>query len=81
MKYKKLLNESNPENTFVRIVMHGGSARDTEYECVGVLMEENENIVRVAFNAKNDKVVDDLKINRLDIVSVEILNPSTIENL
>lgn len=78
---QKLLDENNPENTFVHIVMREGGASDTEYECVGVLMEENEDIVRVAFNAKNDKVVDDLKINRSDVVSIKILNSSQIEKI
>ena len=81
MKYKKLLNEDNPENTFVHVVMRDEKSVEMEYECVGVLMEENENIIRVAFNAKNDKVVDDLTINRSDIVSIEVLDLSTIENL
>ncbi len=81
MKYKKLLNEDSFENTFVHVVMHEEKGGIAEYECVGVLMEENENIIRLAFNAKNDKVVDDLKINRSDIVSIEILDSSTMENL
>lgn len=81
MTPKKLLDENNSENTIVHVVMHGEKADDAEYECVGVLMEENKNIIRVAFNAKNDKVVDDLKINRSNIISIEVLDPSNIKNL
>lgn len=81
MTFKKLLDDNNPENTIVHIVMHEGKGGDTEYECVGVLMEENENMIRVAFNAKSDVVVDDLIIKREDIVSMEVLDSATIENL
>ena len=78
---QKLLDENNPENTIVHVVMREDKSSDTEYECVGVLMEENENMVRVAFNAKNDKVVDDLVIPRLDVISINVLDPSTLEDL
>jgi hypothetical protein len=81
MTYKKLLDENNSENTIVHIVMREEKSGDTEYECVGGLMEENEEMVRVAFNAKNDVVVDDLTIKRTDIVSIEVVNPVVIENL
>ncbi len=78
---QKLLDENNPENTIVHVVMREDKSSDTEYECVGVLMEENENMVRVAFNGKNDKVVDDLVIPRLDVISINVLDPSTLEDL
>ena len=78
---QKLLDENNPENTIVHVVMREDKSSDTEYECVGVLMEENENMVRIAFNGKNDKVVDDLVIPRLDVISINVLDPSTLEDL
>jgi hypothetical protein len=81
MIFKKLLDANNPENTIMHIVMRDEKTGNTEYKCVGVLMEENENIIRVAFNAKNDVVVDDLTIKRENIVSIEVLDPATIENL
>lgn len=77
---QKLLDKNNPENTVVHVVMRAeDGSTDTEYECVGVLMEENDDMIRVAFNAKNDKVVDDLRINRSNIIGIQIIEPSTIK--
>jgi len=76
---QRLLDKNNPENTVVCVVMRVEEDNDTEYECVGVLMEEDEDMIRVAFNAKNDKVVDDLKINRSNIIGIQIIDPSTIK--
>jgi len=76
---KKLLDENNPENTLVRVVLRGDD--NEEYECVGVLFKEEEDMVRVVFNAKDDKVVDYLDIKRSDIISINVLDPSKIEEL
>ena len=37
--------------------------------------------IRVAFNAKNDTVVDYLDIKKSDILSIESIDPSNIEKL
>jgi len=76
---KKLLDENNPENTVVRVVFRGRF--NEEYECAGVLMREEDDLIRVAFNAKDDKVIDFLDIKRSEIVSIDISDPSKIEKL
>lgn len=73
---KKLLDENNPENTVVHIILRASD--NEEYECVGVLMREEEDFIRVVFTAKNDKVVDYLDIKRSDIISIGILDPLDI---
>ena len=75
---KKLLDKNNPENTVVHVVMHEEKDNDTEYECVGVLMKEEGDTIEIAFNAKNDVVVDDVKIKRSDILSIDIVDPLDI---
>lgn len=76
---KKLLDENNPENTIVHVIFRG--KLNEEYECAGVLMREEKDIVRVAFSAKNDKVVDYVDIKRSDIISIDILDATKIEKL
>jgi|CXWL01.1.fsa_nt_gi hypothetical protein len=76
---KKLLNEPNSENSIVSVILRGSD--NEEYECNGVLMKESKDMVRIGFNAVNDKVVDDLDINKSDIVSSATLDSSQIESL
>ncbi|MBI2046211.1 MAG: hypothetical protein HYT28_02230 [Parcubacteria group bacterium] len=81
---KKLLDKNNPENTVVHVVMRGKDKK--EYECVGVLMEETDDIIRVAFNAKTinkdeDEIIDDIKIKRSDIINIDIFDSSKIEKI
>lgn len=76
---KKLLDKNNPENTIVKVVFLGSDKR--KYECVGVLTKDEENLIRVAFNAKDDVVVDYLDIKKSDIVNIKILNSSKIKRI
>ena len=79
MTTKKLLDKNNPENTITHVIFRGKF--NEQYECVGVLMREEKNSIRVAFGAKNDKVVDYVDIKRLDILSINILDSSKIKEL
>ncbi len=54
---KKLNDKINPKNELVHVVL---SLNNEEYECVGVLTEDNNDSIEVAFNAVNKKIVDDL---------------------
>lgn len=76
---KKILDENNPENTIVRVIFFGSDKN--KYECVGVLTKDEENLIRVAFNAKDNVVVDYLDIKRKDIVKIEVLNSSKIKSI
>lgn len=76
---QKLLDENNPSNTVVRVIVRAED--NQEYECIGVLLKEEENSIRIVFTAKDDQVVDFLDIKRSDIVSIEVIDVSKIEKL
>ena len=69
---KRILNEDSRENTLVHVVMRGSDGE--EYECVGVLMREDEDTIRIAFNAKDDVVVDYYDIQKRDVISIEVID-------
>ena len=76
---KKLLDKNNPENTIAQVVFLGSDKR--KYECVGVLTKDEKNLIRIAFNAKDDVVVDYLDIERKNIIKIEILSPLKIKRI
>jgi hypothetical protein len=76
---KKMLDKNNPENTVVYVIFRGKF--NEKYECVGVLIREEKNSIRIVFNVKNDKVVDYVDIKRVDVISIEILDSSSIKKL
>ncbi|MFA6270452.1 MAG: hypothetical protein WC657_04570 [Candidatus Paceibacterota bacterium] len=78
-KNKKLLNKNNPENTLVCVGFVNNFKE--EFECVGVLIKEQKDSIRVGFSAKNDKLVDYVDIKRSDILNINILNSSSINKL
>ncbi|VAW25291.1 hypothetical protein MNBD_BACTEROID04-1998 [hydrothermal vent metagenome] len=77
--YKKILNKSDSENVITRIVLQDESKK--EYELIGILMKEEKDMIRVAFNAKDDEVIDYLDIKKSNVVSINILTPSDIVEL
>lgn len=79
MTIKKLLDENNPENTVAHVVLHGDD--NEEYECIGVLVRDEDDMIRVAFTAKDDQIVDYLDINRSEVVSINVVDPLKIEEL
>lgn len=82
METKKLRNENNPENIIVHIVFVSSKHPELgEYECVGALVRDEKDMVRVCFNAKNDQVVDYLDIKRAEIISIDVVDPTKIESL
>lgn len=82
MATKKLCEENTLENTVVHIVFVSPKYPELgEYECVGALVRDEKDMVRVCFNAKNNVVEDYLDIQRADIVSIDIVDPSEIEEL
>lgn len=60
------------QNTIVYIKM---SAEDgCVYECVGALMEDTSAYVKIAFNAHNDVVKDNVIIEKKDILEFKIVD-------
>ncbi|TSC55093.1 MAG: hypothetical protein LiPW30_559 [Parcubacteria group bacterium LiPW_30] len=76
---KKLLVKDSDENVIVDVIFRADD--NNEYECVGVLVEENDNLIEVAFNSKNGEIVDSINIKRADIISINVLDSSKIEKL
>jgi len=76
---EKLLIKDNDENVIACVVFRTDD--NNEYECVGVLAEEDDILIKIAFNAKNGEIVDSINIKRLDIISINVLDSSKIEEL
>lgn len=76
---KRLLNENDSENTIIKVVFFGSDKK--KYECVGVLMKDEKNLIKVAFNAIGGVVVDYLDIKRKDIIKIKILDSSKIKSI
>lgn len=82
MATKKSNENKNIENKIVHIVFVSSKHPELgEYECVGVLIKDEKDMVRVCFNAKDVVVKDYLDIQRSDIVSIDIIDPAQIEIL
>ena len=79
MATKKILSKDNPSNTFVHVVLRDRD--NNRYDCVGVLVREDDDMIRVTFTAKDDTVVDYLDINRSEILSMDIVDSSKIEKI
>lgn len=76
---EKIFIKDKNENTIVNVITRASDG--STYECAGVLTEENEDSIQVAFNAVNEKVVDSLVFKKADILSINILDPLNIEEL
>ncbi len=53
--------------------------RNTKYECVGVLIKEENKKIRIAFNARENKIIDFLDIEKKNIVSMTVIKNSNIK--
>ncbi|MGB2580691.1 MAG: hypothetical protein WBC83_03275 [Minisyncoccia bacterium] len=82
MAIKKLLNENNQENTVVHVVFTSPKdPKREEYECVGALVVDEKDMVRIAFSTKNDVVEEYIDIQRADIVGIDVVDDSKIKKL
>lgn len=70
--------DNEGENTIVRLILQNDAET---YDCVGVLMEESDEWVRVAFNAIDGIARDDLQINRSEIISMTPLKHEEIAEI
>lgn len=75
---KKILNKNNTENTIVNVVFR---YLNENCECIGVLIKEEKDSIRIVFNAKNDKATDYLDIEKINIININILDISDIPKL
>lgn len=69
--------QKQENNAMIYIQMYDDA--QNEYECIGVLMEETGSTLRVAFNAHNDVVRDDIIIQKDKIIKFEKLPESAIK--
>lgn len=79
---KKIFLKNKSENTIVRVSMYADSSKKGKvYECTGVLMREEKDMIRVAFSAMDEKVIDYVDIDKSNILSVETVKQSDIKVL
>ena len=69
--------QKEENNIIIYIQMYDDS--QNEYECLGVLMEETDSTIRVAFNAHNNVVRDDIIIQKDKIIKFEKFPESAIK--
>lgn len=82
MTTRKLQAKNNQENIVVHVVFTSPKdPKREEYECVGALVMDEKDMVRVAFSTKNDVVEEYVDIKRADIVSVDVVDASKIEKI
>jgi len=82
MATKKLCDKNNQESTVVHVVFTSPKdPKRDDYECVGALVMDEKDMVRVAFSTKNDAVEEYIDIQRVDIISIDIVDPSKMEQL
>ncbi len=77
--YKKILKDDFMENILVHVVLCDYNKE--EYECIGVLIKEDTDTIRVAFNAKEDNVIDYLDIKKINIVNIDIIDNLSIKEI
>lgn len=75
---KKLLKENKEENTIVRAMIR---IKEESYECVGVLVKEEKENLRIAFTAKEGTVKDHIDLKRKEVVSIEVIEPEKIKDI
>jgi hypothetical protein len=72
-----------PQNKKTNIVVETCflSPKKEKHMCVGVLINESEESVRIGFNAKDEKLVDFLDISNKNIVDIRELSKKEIIKL
>ncbi len=68
---------SQEENELIRLKIKRDDGK--LYECIGVLLREDAEKIRVAFNARNDVVIDYIDVSKIDIVRREKIDMSSVE--
>lgn len=82
LKKDKFLHKNDFENVIVKIIFTAISKNKKEkYQCVGVLVRDDKEVVRIGFNAINDNVKDYLDIKKVDVLDIIKVKPSEIKLL
>lgn len=68
---------SAEKNEIVYLKIKGSDGKF--YECVGVIMHEDKEKIRIAFNAHNDVAEDYIEILKVDIVCRKKVSDKLIE--
>ena len=72
--------ENSQENEIIEVILYGDTNKK-KYKCVGVFIKENDEFLKIGFNAINDVVRDYLDINKKDIISIRKINKKEIQKL
>lgn len=78
-KIKKYYPQNKKTNIVVEVCFL--SPKKEKHMCVGVLINESEESVRIGFNAKNDKLVDFIDIPNKNIIDMKELHSQEITKL
>lgn len=80
---KKLLTKENSKNgtknVVVEVVLLGTDKK--KYESICVLVKEDTDSIRIAFNAKKGILLDFLDIKRKDVLSIRLFDSSKITKM
>ena len=74
-----LAKDVSEENVIVHATFF--NLKGEKCECAGVLIWEDAEKVKIAFNAVDDTVIDSLVIQRKDLVSMAIISNQEIQSL
>ncbi|MHB0978274.1 MAG: hypothetical protein ACYC1K_02640 [Minisyncoccota bacterium] len=55
--------------------------KKNKYKCTGVLMKENNSVLRIGFNARNNTVIDYLDVKIKQILDIKMIKSKEIKNL
>ncbi|MCG2695185.1 hypothetical protein L6261_03855 [Candidatus Parcubacteria bacterium] len=78
---KKKFQKNNSENEVVKIILYSDTNRKKKYECVGVLLKEDDKMLRIGFNAVENVVKDYLDIDKKNMISMEKIEQKEIKHL
>jgi|CXWL01.1.fsa_nt_gi hypothetical protein len=75
---KKFNPDQHADNIVVEVMFMGPD--DNEYRCVGVIVRENDEMIRVCFTARDDEVADHLDIKNEDILLIKQVETQRISH-
>ena len=77
-----MITKFYPEKHKKNIIVEVDFTLDNQkFKCVGVLLREDEEKIRVGFNAKNDEVIDFLDIKYTNLIEIKKIKNNLIKKI
>lgn len=73
----KSVNDKENIIAYIKMRAEDGTAR----EALGVLMEDDKDFVRIAFNAHNGVVKDEIAVPKNTIIELRVLNQEEVQKI